>query len=305
MTRTTERGKIPRTEWAEVRRRAEEYLRQTSGNGSAKKRPEEMPPERPPMVFGYRRISPGDSKHGLDAQVPAVEAYFTLLKIDEPDLPWGEWFADNHESAFKKQFLERPEGRRLHTTVRRGDHIIFAKFDRAFRQARDAHNMLAMWQERGIHVHFADLRVDTNTAHGRLFLSLLAAMAQWESEVTSERCKATVQYLKSKGRVYNQAPIGMKNVGKQGKKKAVWDKPVRRVMKVIVKLHDQHGWSFLRISDWLEERQAAKDDRRPYPMSGPRAWKVDRCRKAYRVEKRYQAEEQGQRPPTDNGNGQG
>ena len=28
-------------------------------------------------------------------------------------------------------------------------------------------------------------------------------------------------------------------------------------------------------------------------LSGPRAWKVDRCRKAYRVEKRYQAEEQG------------
>ena len=123
----------------------------------------------------YRRISPGDSKHGLDAQVPAVEAYFNLLKANEPELNWGEWFADNHESAFKKQFLERPEGRRLHTALRPGDHIIFAKFDRAFRQARDAHNMLAMWQERGIHIHFADLRVDTNTAHGRLFLSLLAA----------------------------------------------------------------------------------------------------------------------------------
>lgn len=172
MTKPIERGKIPRTEWAEIHRRAEEYLRKT--NGAPKKRPE-VPPERPPMVFGYRRISPGDSKHGLDAQIPAVEAYFNLLKADEPNLTWGEWFADNHESAFKKRFLERPEGRRLHTTLRRGDHIIFAKFDRAFRQARDAHNMLAMWQERGIHIHFADLRVDTNTAHGRLFLSLLAA----------------------------------------------------------------------------------------------------------------------------------
>ena len=160
---------------------------------------------------------------------------------------------------------------------------------------------LAIWRERRVHIHFADLRVDTNTAHGRLFLSLLAAMAQWESEVTSERCKATVVYLKSKGRPHNHAPLGMKTVGKKGKKKYAWDYRTRRVMKAIVKLHDQHGWGFLRISDWLEAKQAAKEDRRPYPPSGPRAWKVDRCRKAYHAEKAYQAEEQGQRLPTDRG----
>ena len=86
--------------------------------------------------------------------------------------------------------------------------------------------------------------------------------------------------------------MGKKIVGKARKKKYAWDYHTRRVMKAIVKLHDDHGWAFLRISDWLEERQAAKEDRRPYPMSGPRAWKVDRCRKAYRVEKRYQAKEE-------------
>lgn len=165
--------------------------------------------------------------------------------------------------------------------------------------------MLAMWQERGIHVHFADLRVDTNTAHGRLFLSLLAAMAQWESEVISERCKATVACLKSKGRPYNHAPIGMKTVGKRGKKKLVWDKDLRRVMKSMVRLHDEHGCGFARISDWLEHKQALSEGRRPLPPSGPRPWKVDRCRRAYHAERKYHAEEQGQRPLTDNGNGQG
>ena len=71
----------------------------------------------------------------------------------------------------------------------------------------------------------------------------------------------------------------------------MWDYDVRRVMKSIVRLRDEYGWGFTRISDWLEAKQAAKEDRRPYPPSGPRAWKEDRCRKAYRPEKRYQAEE--------------
>ena len=39
----------------------------------------------------------------LDPRVPAVEAYSNLLKTDEPDLTWGEWFVDNEEAVQLQQ----------------------------------------------------------------------------------------------------------------------------------------------------------------------------------------------------------
>ena len=71
-----------------------------------------------------------------------------------------------------------------------GDHVVFARMDRAFRNLRDLLTVLDEYEKREIVVHFVDQRLDLSTANGKLVASILAAIAQWESDRKSEASRA-------------------------------------------------------------------------------------------------------------------
>ena len=133
------------------------------------------PKPRPPAAFGYRRCSHQDSadtRLGLDVQTRAVEAWYQVIQAEHPEVAWGQFYEDTAVSAHKKHFFDWPEGRKLNAQLRKGDHVIFAKFDRAFRNLRDCLDTLATWDSRGITVHFADLKVDRSTTLGRFMVQM-------------------------------------------------------------------------------------------------------------------------------------
>jgi DNA invertase Pin-like site-specific DNA recombinase len=55
---------------------------------------------------------------------------------------------------------ERPEGQRLLATVGKGDVIVVAKLDRAFRSAADALATLEELKDQGVGLHMIDLGGD-------------------------------------------------------------------------------------------------------------------------------------------------
>lgn len=92
-------------------------------------------------------------------------------------------------SAWSKTFAMRPGGRRILNEAVPGDHLICYSIDRMCRSLRDFCNVMHYFDKAGINVHFVNNQINTTTASGKLQASILAAMAQYSSDITSERTK--------------------------------------------------------------------------------------------------------------------
>jgi DNA invertase Pin-like site-specific DNA recombinase len=76
------------------------------------------------------------------------------------------------------------------------------------RDAEDALKVTREWDERGVALHLLDLRVDTASPVGRVFLTLLAAFAEWERSMISERISIAMQHLLARGVRLGAEPLG-------------------------------------------------------------------------------------------------
>lgn len=161
-------------------------------------------------AYGYGRHS--TDKQGLteEAQRVKVESY---IKANLPHLEYGGWLYDPATSG-KSPLFERPFGRNLLTLAQPGDHLIWAKLDRAFRSVVDGASTLAMLAHKGVYVHSLDLGLDTSTAVGRCVCTVMLAFAELEREYASERTKEALGAKKRMGLPHGgSAPIGWKKVG--------------------------------------------------------------------------------------------
>lgn len=249
------------------------------------------------LCYTYRRCSHESSREsglGLEVQSDQLKAYFDLqAALKYPGLQLVEVpFDDLAVSGWKYDFLARNGGSALNAMLKPGDHIIFPELKTAFRNLRDCLNTLKFWGDQGIIVHFVDLQIDLGTALGRFVLHTWGAVGELHSALTSERNKATAARLIRQGRATGGSiPLGRKRVGKGKDKHLEWDNEVRAIMQHIVRLRDNDGLSFEKISDVIEERVAKAEGRSPLsPARRDRQWKRQKCQKAYEREKQYQEE---------------
>lgn len=151
-------------------------------------------------VYGYVRVSTlnqareGDS---LEAQKKQVVAYAAAKGFDLHD---DQLFIEAGVSG-SVEFEDRPEGQRLLALLQRGDMLIFPKLDRAFRNTRDALNVLHDLKDQGVSVHFIDLGGDvTGNGVGAIVFTILAAFATFERERIANRIREVKQIQKSQGK---------------------------------------------------------------------------------------------------------
>ena len=81
-----------------------------------------------------------------------------------------------------------------------GDVLLVTRLDRLARSTRDLLNLLATISERG--ASFRSLRdtwADTTNAHGRLIITVLAGLAEFERELIRSRCGEGIVRAKERG----------------------------------------------------------------------------------------------------------
>jgi DNA invertase Pin-like site-specific DNA recombinase len=151
-------------------------------------------------VYGYLRVSTlTQAKEGesLETQRHQVVSYAASKGLT---LPEDNIFVEAGVSG-GSAFEERPEGSRLYRSLSMGDMVIFPKLDRAFRNTRNALNVLHDLKARGVSVHFIDLGGDvTGNGVGAIVFTILSAFATFERERIAARIREVKQLKKSQGK---------------------------------------------------------------------------------------------------------
>ncbi|KAA0957710.1 recombinase family protein [Planococcus sp. ANT_H30] len=144
------------------------------------------------MKYGYARVS--SKGQDLTVQLNALKEIGCEVIYEEK------------VSGRKK--VDRTEFNKLLDKVVAGDTIIVTKLDRFARSAKDALNTIELLNEKGVFLIVLNMggqKVDTSTAIGKLMITMLAGIAEFEADMTRERQIEGIALAKERG-VYKGRP---------------------------------------------------------------------------------------------------
>jgi DNA invertase Pin-like site-specific DNA recombinase len=134
-------------------------------------------------VFGYARVSSQDQD----------------LSAQEVEL-MAAGCAKVYREKVSGAKANRAELAKVVNKLEPGDVLLVTRLDRLARSTRDLLNLLATISERG--ASFRSLRdtwADTTNAHGRLIITVLAGLAEFERELIRSRCGEGMARAKERG----------------------------------------------------------------------------------------------------------
>src|SRR4051812_33768225 len=148
------------------------------------------------QAIGYVRVSTDrQAEHGvsLEAQESKIRAMATIHSAE-----LAEVIIDGGESA---KSLNRPGLQRLLALINAGQvqAVIVAKLDRLTRSVKDLCNLLELFEKRKVALISVAESLDTTSAAGRLVITIMAAVSQWEREAIGERTRDALRHKRSQG----------------------------------------------------------------------------------------------------------
>lgn len=144
-------------------------------------------------LIGYARTSTEDQIAGLDAQIRDLTAAGCDVIYNEQVSSVGE----------------RPEFEAALANLTPGDTLVVTKMDRLARKVVDLLELVESFNKSGLALRILNMGgdvVDTRSATGRLLLSLLASVAQFEREIMLERQREGIAKAKAEGKYRGRAP---------------------------------------------------------------------------------------------------
>ena len=137
-------------------------------------------------LYGYARVSTVDQDLSLQRRA-----------LIEAGVPENRIFEDKKSG----RTLNRDGLQMVTKLMRAGDCLVVWRFDRLARNARHLLTITDQLREQGIEFRSIKEGVDTTTPAGNLMLTMIGAMAQFESDVNSERTRAGMAEAKRQGRI--------------------------------------------------------------------------------------------------------
>src|SRR5450631_2667194 len=147
-------------------------------------------------TIGYVRVSNDKQAErgiSLEAQEAKIRAMATVQGAELIDV-----IVDGGESA---KSLNRPGLRRLIGLVKSGkvEAVIVAKLDRLTRSVKDLCGLLELFEKRKVALISVAESLDTGSAAGRLVITIMGAVSQWEREAIGERTRDALQHKRGNG----------------------------------------------------------------------------------------------------------
>lgn len=158
------------------------------------------------MTVGiYIRVSTEEQvKEGysISAQRERLKAYCVAQGWDD-----FKFYVDEGISA---KNIERPQLRLMLDHIKQGmiKIVLVYKLDRLTRSVRDLYKLLDIFEEYDCKFKSATEIYDTTTAMGRMFITIVAALAQWERENLGERVRMGQIEKARQGEYAAKAPFG-------------------------------------------------------------------------------------------------
>ena len=140
-------------------------------------------------LVGYARVSTRDQN--LDSQLDKL-----------------------NEAGVKKTFKEkvsgvdrdRPELQKMLEYVRSGDTLVITKIDRIARSTKHLLEITDLLKEKGVELKILNINLDTSTPTGKLMLTMIGAIAEFERELLLERQKDGIEKAKQQGKYTGRKP---------------------------------------------------------------------------------------------------
>jgi DNA invertase Pin-like site-specific DNA recombinase len=160
-------------------------------------------------IIGYARVSTADQQ--LDVQVGQLQAA-GCEKLFQEKISGAE--------------ANRPQLLALLDYAREGDTVICCKLDRIARSTKHLLEIVDHLQQKNIAFKALNINLDTTTPTGKLMLTMLGAIAEFERELMLERQREGIAKAKAAGKYKGRKPTVLTQakriveLAEQGKKKA-------------------------------------------------------------------------------------
>ncbi len=140
------------------------------------------------MLIGYARTSTIEQEAGLEAQ---------LRDLKDCD----KVFQEQVSSVAKRHELDAAID-----YVREGDTLVVTKLDRLARSTKHLMDIVDVLQVKKAHLKIMNLGVDTSTPTGKLMLTMLGGVAEFEREIMLERQREGIAKAKAEGKYKGRQP---------------------------------------------------------------------------------------------------
>jgi DNA invertase Pin-like site-specific DNA recombinase len=140
------------------------------------------------MNIGYARVSTTDQD--LSAQLAALDFCHTVF-----------------QEKVSAASMDRPELDKLMSYVRKGDVVNVTKLDRLARSTKDLLEIVEDLNKRQVSLKVMNINLDTSTPTGKLMLTMLGAIAEFERGIMLERQAEGIARAKEKGLYKGRACI--------------------------------------------------------------------------------------------------
>src|SRR5919199_4363181 len=153
-------------------------------------------------VVGYARVSSREQaidSHALEQQIARLEAA-GATKIFQ-DIQSGR----RDDRPALKELMDLVHNREI-------DELRITRIDRLARSLTKLRDCIDVFQEAGVNLRILDQQIDLSTPQGKLMANVLGSLAEWETDLLSERIRHGKQHRRNKKTACDTSPWGYRVV---------------------------------------------------------------------------------------------